>query len=55
MANILFFDEYARDLSSDQDKNVHLLCQEINQDVTQKQKAVILLELMSVVLADGII
>ena len=55
MEKIAFFDEYARDLSDDQEKNVLELCQQINQDVTQKQKAIILLELMSVILADGFI
>ncbi len=53
MENISFFDDYARDLSEDQEKNVRELCVEINREVTQKQKAVVLLELMSVVLADG--
>ncbi|MBY0435341.1 MAG: ATP-binding cassette domain-containing protein, partial [Cyclobacteriaceae bacterium] len=51
--NIAYFDNYAHDLSPDQDKNVQQLCREINQEVTQKQKAVVLLELMTVVLADG--
>ena len=55
MENMEFFDAYARELSPDQEKNIQSLCLEINQDVTQKQKAVILLELMSVVLADGVI
>ncbi len=53
--HMAFFDSYAKELSVDQKKNIEALCIEINQDVTQKQKAVILLELMSVVLADGII
>ena len=55
MENIAFFDDFAHNLSEDQEKNIQALCQEINADVTQKQKAVILLELMSVVLADGYI
>jgi len=55
MENMAYFDAFAKDLGTDQDKNVETLCQEINLEVTQKQKAVILLELMSVVLADGII
>src|SRR5882757_3292063 len=55
MENIQYFDAYARDLSPDQDNNVLQLCREINLEVTQKQKAVILLELMSVILADGTI
>lgn len=53
--SMAFFDAYTKDLSPDQEKNVKDLCHEINQDVTQKQKAVILLELLSVVLADGVI
>lgn len=55
MEKIGYFDEFARTLSDDQEKNVRDLCQEINREVTAKQKAVILLELMSVVLADGVI
>lgn len=55
MENMAYFDSFAKELGSDYDKNIQEICQEINQNVTQKQKAVILLELMSVVLADGII
>ena len=55
MEKMAYFDDYARELSPDQESNVKALCHEINQEVTQKQKAVILLELLSVVLADGII
>lgn len=55
MENMVYFDNFARELSPDQDYNVKQLCKEINLEVTQKQKAVILLELMSVILADGII
>ena len=55
MENISFFDEFARTLPEDQESNVQRLCQEINREVTQKQKAIILLELMSVILADGTI
>ncbi|MBL7866052.1 MAG: ATP-binding cassette domain-containing protein, partial [Cyclobacteriaceae bacterium] len=55
MENMAYFDSYTKELSPDQEKNVQTLCQEINQEVTQKQKAVILIELMSVVLADGVI
>ena len=40
MENMEFFDAYARELSPDQEKNIQSLCLEINQDVTQKQKAV---------------
>ncbi len=55
MEKIAFFDEFVKDLPPDQEKNIVELCQEINSEVTQKQKAIILLELMSVILADGII
>ena len=55
MEKMEYFDQYAKGLSPNQETNVQALCQEINQEVTQKQKAVILLELMSVVLADGVI
>ncbi|MBS1543006.1 MAG: ATP-binding cassette domain-containing protein [Bacteroidetes bacterium] len=55
MEKIGFFDDYARSLSADQETNIQQLCSEINHEVTQKQKAVILLELMSVILADGVI
>jgi len=55
MEKIKFFDDFVADLPPDQDKNISVLCQEINSEVTQKQKAVILLELMTVILADGII
>ncbi|CAN5232182.1 ATP-binding cassette domain-containing protein [soil metagenome] len=55
MEKIKYFDEYAKELSTNPEKNIRELCLEINADVTQKQKAVILLELMTVILADGVI
>lgn len=55
MEKIGFFDEFVKGLSEDQEKNIQALCAEINGEVTQKQKAVILLELMTVILADGVI
>ncbi len=55
MENIAFFDEFAQNLPEDAEKNIQQLCHEINQDVTSRQKAIIILELMSVVLADGVI
>ncbi|NOT73797.1 MAG: ATP-binding cassette domain-containing protein [Cyclobacteriaceae bacterium] len=55
MEKIAFFDDFVLHLSSNQEKNIQQYCQEINAEVTQKQKAVILLELMSVILADGVI
>lgn len=51
--NMGYFDSYAKEIGPDAERNIHDLCQEINPEVTQKQKSVILLELMSVVLADG--
>ncbi len=55
MEHMAFFDTYSEDLGDRTGKQVEALCEEINLEVTQKQKAVILLELMSVVLADGVI
>lgn len=55
LEHMSFFDAYSKELGAEPGKHVVALCQEINQEVTQKQKAVILLELMSVVLADGVI
>src|SRR5262245_2092731 len=55
MEHMAYFDAYSNDLGDEPAKHVETLCQEINLEVTQKQKAVILLELMSVVLADGVI
>ncbi|MBL7850703.1 MAG: ATP-binding cassette domain-containing protein [Cyclobacteriaceae bacterium] len=53
--SMAYFDAFAKELGADGGKNIQLLCQQINREVTQKQKAVVLLELMSVVLADGVI
>jgi len=52
------FDEYAEEvsgkLSATQEKDsIIQICHSINQEVAQKQKVVIMLELMSVILADG--
>jgi len=55
MENIAYFDSFARSLGTNSDEILRTLCVEINGEVTHKQKAVILLELMSVVLADGVI
>src|SRR5271154_3858408 len=54
------FDEYAASLSSNvsparEEESIKRMCQEINQEVAQKQKMVIMLELMSIILADGTI
>jgi hypothetical protein len=52
------FDEYARE-SSDKfgvgidQESITKLCQSINREVDYKQKSVIMLELMSLILADG--
>jgi ABC transport system ATP-binding/permease protein len=57
-AQLHLFDEYARESSdklgagTDQDA-ITKLCQSINQEVDYKQKTVIMLELMSLILADG--
>src|SRR5258705_11982020 len=58
--HIRLFDEYAQE-SSDQlsdakeDEIVHQFCLDINNEVTQKQKTVVMLELMSIIIADGTI
>lgn len=58
--HLQLFDAYAVDmsdkLSSAQEKEtIHEICQSINNEVAQKQKMVIVLELLSVILADGAI
>lgn len=58
--HLRLFDEYAQEisakLSATQEKEViQEICHSINQEVAQKQKVVIILELMSVILADGTI
>src|SRR6478609_7660604 len=54
------FDEYAREVSdkltsAKESELIAQICAAINQEVTQKQKMIVLLELMSIVLADGTI
>ena len=54
------FDQFAAQLTSNlntqqEDEMISLMCQQINADVTQKQKTVIMVELMDLVLADGFI
>jgi ABC-type multidrug transport system ATPase subunit/uncharacterized tellurite resistance protein B-like protein len=54
------FDDYAASLSANvsaakEEESIKRLCHEINQEVAQKQKMVIMLELMSIILADGTI
>lgn len=58
---LLVFDEYVQkllprshDLTTELAR-IHEICSEINPDLTQKQKVVILLELINIVQADGII
>lgn len=56
-----FFDDYVRSVPPKTGglvidlKNVNTLCAEVNAELTQKQKIVILLELMNIVQADGVI
>jgi ABC transport system ATP-binding/permease protein len=57
-SHLQLFDEYALEmsdkLSATQEKDtIQQICQSINDEVAQKQKMVIVLELMSVILADG--
>ncbi len=51
------FDEYAREASGNLEElnqeSINKLCFQINQEVDQKQKTVVMLELMSLILADG--
>ncbi|MFM7429055.1 MAG: TerB family tellurite resistance protein, partial [Flammeovirgaceae bacterium] len=57
-SHLQLFDEYARESSdkfgvgTDQE-SITKLCQSINREVDYKQKSVIMLELMSLILADG--
>jgi ABC-type multidrug transport system ATPase subunit/uncharacterized tellurite resistance protein B-like protein len=59
-SHLQLFDEYAVEmsgkLSAEQEKDtIHQICQSINNEIAQKQKMVIVLELMSVILADDTI
>jgi len=59
-AHLRLFDEYAASLSSSMSpqqeaETIATICAEINQEVAQKQKAVIMMELMDIILADGTI
>ena len=58
---LLVFDEYVQkllprshDLTTELAR-IHEICSEINPNLTQKQKVVVLLELINIVQADGII
>lgn len=56
--HIRLFDEYAREisdkLSADKEtETISAICSSINEEVTQKQKMVVVLELMSIIMADG--
>jgi len=58
--HLQLFDEYAREISdklssSRENETIAKICKAINEEVTQKQKMIVLLELMSIVLADGTI
>jgi len=58
--HIRLFDEYALEISDKlsaekENEMIANICLAISQEVTQKQKMVVLLELMSIVLADGLI
>ncbi len=50
-----FFDEYTKNLSGNTGdiQKIRQLCKEINPELTHKQKVVIILELVSIILADG--
>ncbi|MGC4021303.1 MAG: ATP-binding cassette domain-containing protein [Cyclobacteriaceae bacterium] len=56
--HILLFDQYAQEISDKlsaekENEMINQICSAINEEVTQKQKVVVLLELMSIILADG--
>ncbi|MFN8886274.1 MAG: ATP-binding cassette domain-containing protein, partial [Cyclobacteriaceae bacterium] len=56
--HLRLFDEYARETSDalsavQQQESIQRICTDINQEVEQKQKTVIMLELMSLIMADG--
>ncbi|MBI3220200.1 MAG: ATP-binding cassette domain-containing protein [Bacteroidetes bacterium] len=58
--HLRLFDEYARETSdalsaAQQQESIQRICSAINVEVEQKQKAVIMLELLSLILADGAI
>ena len=58
--HLVLFDEYAQEVSdkltaAKENETIAQICKAINQEVTQRQKMVVLLELMSIVLADGTI
>lgn len=51
---LTFFDEYTKKLPNTVDvQKIEQLCREINPELTQKQKVVIILELVSIIQADG--
>jgi ABC-type multidrug transport system ATPase subunit/uncharacterized tellurite resistance protein B-like protein len=59
-AHLTMFDEYAAQLSSSlsqqqESEIISTICSQINQELAQKQKAVIMMELMDIILADGTI
>ncbi|MTI22005.1 ATP-binding cassette domain-containing protein [Fulvivirga sp. RKSG066] len=54
------FDDYSDSIivdetvdTKEEQRRIDVICHEINQELTQKQKVVILLELMAIILADG--
>src|SRR5579859_244895 len=58
--HLSLFDEYAQEISdklteAKENETIAQICKAINLEVTQKQKMIVLLELMSIVLADGTI
>src|SRR6185295_6905050 len=59
-SHVQLFDDYSSSYSgklsvTQEQETIDLICAEINQEVVQKQKAVIILELMTIILADGTI
>src|SRR5258706_6458929 len=59
-SHVQLFDDYSDSYSGNESvtqeqETIAIICAEINQEVVQKQKAVIMLELMTIILADGTI
>src|SRR6478609_907836 len=59
-SHLLLFDKYCNQIAANmtpqqEAKAIAEICSEINQEVAQKQKAVIMIELMSIIVSDGAI
>src|SRR6478735_7407533 len=57
-AQLTLFDQFSAKLTGklspqQEDESIVQICQQVNAEVTQKQKAVVMIELMDIILADG--